>query len=577
MNDLQTTKHILLTSVGVSGPKETRYEHAGTEERGRFSAFGLWKLLPQGQRPDEFWFLLTPRARRTSWEAIQAEAARIDVPVVPVDLTGDADDTRDFLEETAGKLPTGCRVTLNVTEGLRHHAFLFYALALYLTAFRDVLIEGVWYCRLDTDNAEDPKPVIDLKPVLHLARWFHALAVFQETGSLRDVAHGMPDDDARRLAHDLSFFFQNGMPVEAGDAAARLLALADGTPLVTGVPLAEELQTLILSEIGQLAGAIFEPHPNSDEPSKRQLPLTDAELHRQAKFIERYFESGQLNLAFGLLREWIVNWIAVHQDAAAVWLHRPSRESIEDNLGGLAEVLKAKDPADAKKKRYRHAAVRDRLSPEQRAWAKRWNSVCDIRNALQHHGMKPAVFEPHRADIQNCKEDWETWSHWNNPPEFGGGRGRLLICSIGLTPGVLYSALAHVKPDRALVICSNDSAVAIEEAVNKAETPVEITRLPMNDPYTGIDELAPLVEAASTWLFEADGIHANLTGGTTLMGVVVSRLVQRAEREYRRPVREFVLIDKRLPEQQREDPWRLGDINYLDCQTETGSEERSEL
>jgi hypothetical protein len=85
----------------------------------------------------------------------------------------------------------------------------------------------------------------------------------------------------------------------------------------------------------------------------------------------------------------------------------------------------------------------------------------------------------------------------------------------------------------------------------------------MDDPYTGIDAFSSLVQAASTWLFDADEIHGNLTGGTTLMGVLVSRLVQRAEREYQRRVREFVLIDKRLPEQQRQDPWQLGDIHYL--------------
>ncbi len=86
----------------------------------------------------------------------------------------------------------------------------------------------------------------------------------------------------------------------------------------------------------------------------------------------------------------------------------------------------------------------------------------------------------------------------------------------------------------------------------------------MTNAFTGIDEFASLISDASAWLFEADEVHANLTGGTTLMGALVGEFVKRAAREYQRPVREFVLIDKRSPEQQRTDPWRVGDIHYMD-------------
>jgi len=81
-----------------------------------------------------------------------------------------------------------------------------------------------------------------------------------------------------------------------------------------------------------------------------------------------------------------------------------------------------------------------------------------------------------------------------------------------------------------------------------------------------VGEFDGLIDDASRWLFEADEIHANLTGGPTLMGVLVGELVKRASREYQRPVRECLLIDPRPPEQQRTDPWQLGDIHYLDDQ-----------
>ncbi|MFW6106645.1 MAG: hypothetical protein ACOC8H_00645 [bacterium] len=301
----------MLSSVGTSGPKPLSYAYAGAEREAKFSAFGLWKLLPESDRPNEILFLVTPQAKRAAWHDIENEAATLGITMAPIDLPSDsADDTRQFLEIAAEKIPSRCRLTLNVTEGLRHHAFLFYA--------------------------------------------------------------------------------------------------------------------------------------------------------------------------------------------------------------------------------------------------------------LQHHGMKPAVFEPHRKDILRVEEDWRGWTQWRSPQQFGGGHGKLLICPIGLTPGVLYSALKHTAPDRVLVICSAQSAANVEEACQHAGSQAPVSRLQMREIDRGVDEFDGLIAQASLWLFEADEIDANLTGGTTLMGVLVSRLVARAQREYQRPVRECVLIDPRTPEEQRNDPWRLGEIHYLD-------------
>ncbi|MEX1027449.1 MAG: hypothetical protein WD049_05510 [Candidatus Paceibacterota bacterium] len=109
------------------------------------------------------------------------------------------------------------------------------------------------------------------------------------------------------------------------------------------------------------------------------------------------------------------------------------------------------------------------------------------------------------------------------------------------------------------------------ETLSKAASPGDVLRCTMTNDYTGIEEFASLVHSASLWLFEADEIHANLTGGTTLMGVLVGELVKRAAREYQRRVREFVLNDQRPPEEQRTAPWQLGAIHYLDGQTEERS------
>lgn len=567
-------QHILLSDVGANKPRVTRYQIGDSQCESHFSALALWKLLPNGQRPDQVRFLLTPEAEQAARNQIETEARNAGVPVEFIELPGNEtpDDSRVLLERVAKTIPKGCRLTLDVTQGLRHHAFLFYALALYLSEFRDVHISGAWYCRWEISRDENiPRPFINLKPVLDLAHWFHALAVFRETGSLREIVHRVPDGDLRNLVSRLSLFFVNGMPLEAGDAASRVVKCADENQLVSDVPLAHELNDVLIKEIQPFAGSEFDANPACHERQKKRIALTDEELARQARFIDRYFETGQLNLAFGMLREWIVNKLA-RDGGKDSWLERPARQAIEHWLGGLGEVIKAKDPTDPKKKRYLHQSIRESLTDDQKTWGKRWNRVADIRNALQHHGMKAAVFEPQRSDIQSARIDWAKRAEWTGISQFGGGGGKLLICPIGLTPGVLYSALTQTKPDRAIVVCSRESKLDIDEAVSRAKSdadtlPLErggVLPLEMNDIHRGVAEFPSLLDQASRWLFEADEIDACLTGGTTMMGVLVTRLTSRAAREYQRPVKQFVLIDPRTPEEQRSDPWQQGDIHFLD-------------
>jgi hypothetical protein len=119
-------------------------------------------------------------------------------------------------------------------------------------------------------------------------------------------------------------------------------------------------------------------------------------------------------------------------------------------------------------------------------------------------------------------------------------------------------------------VCSKSTQGFVAEAIEKVramhdqtdEPHLETQELIMDDPHAGIGEFDPLMESSFKWLAESDEVIANLTGGTSLMGVLVSRLVKEAENLQKR-VQEFVLIDKRPFEQQQKNPWELGAINYL--------------
>ncbi len=237
------------------------------------------------------------------------------------------------------------------------------------------------------------------------------------------------------------------------------------------------------------------------------------------------------------------------------WLGYSNRKPFERRLGATA------------------AYVRDDVGIEptvaQREFGKFWNQLCDeLRNAMLHHGMRPPSMEVPPKSLESVREYWNRLRRGEvELPEFGGGAGRLLISPQGNQPGVLFSALKTVQqsdqpPDRCLVICSGQSAETVTEAARRAGYDGLWEKLVLEDPYGGFSEIDRLVAGARRWLFEADTVLANLTGGTTLMGVLVQQLVEQAQR-LDRPVRRFALIDRRPPAEQDAHPYVQSEHHWL--------------
>jgi hypothetical protein len=529
--------------------KETRYELNKKYADSLFSCFAIWNLLPEDNRPDKILFLLTPRAKESAYSKIVmvAEDHGIEIGFIKLPSEEVVDDSAEFLRLVANAIPQGSQLTIDVTQGLRHHAFLFYALAVYLGEFRETEILGAWYCRYETGT--ESKPFIDLMPVLDLYRWFHALGVLRETGSLNALSKLVNCKNKRNPFEMFSSLFLTGMPIEAGVWATTLVErIESDSELLPEMPLIDEIKRKIIDELNLFSGGKI------SKRWKTSLPLTDKELHRQAAYIDKYLATEQLNLAFGLMREWVINKILLTNNKSE-WLNRRGgRLPIEHMLGGLRKVFETKsDP------------VQGLLSDEHSKWAELWDKLTNVRNMLQHHGMNPDEFKTDNGSIKYLRRTWPELQKWPIPPSFGGGAGKLLISPLGQSPGVFYSALKIVQPDRCMVICSNETRESITKACEQAEWSGSIEYLVMENPHTGFDEFKKkLKRKASIWLFEADEIHAGLTGGTSLMGALVGELAYLAGRNYQRDVRKFVLIDKRSPVKQRESPWEIGEICYLE-------------
>ncbi len=577
-------KHILLTSLGLRAIPTTYQWNGKPHIEAPLTPLALVQFLDPSEQPNRVVAMVTDGASDETWPVFNVGIKNIlKIQPEPIDIPDgkSPDEIREILEKVAQKIPEGAELTLDVTQGFRHFPFIFYALVLYLTSLRGVKIRGAYYGMVET---ADPKPIIDLQPLLELPEWFHAVRMFRDQGTTEPVAQLLKpladmlnekkvalfkagnmsagkkwDTQFKQVNNSVeslgkhAFAYESALPLELRKVSRVLIDAICTLPDIDSPnlpPLAKELTDAIVSVADKTA--FVKPPPKVRW--KKTVTLNENELARQAGMIDLYLERGQLPLAAGLMREWVVSWAILKSGKpkeVGKWLDRDVRLRYERRLGALGAF--ARDEA--------FKAIR---SSEQKAFGDFWNQLADLRNTLHHHGMRYDSLEQPPGYLESVQEFWDQLKAGKiKLPKLGGGSGRLLLSPQGTRPGVLFSALKVAEPGTSLVICSADSARDICKAAKEAGFGGDIDQIILTDPRGGFREIKTVVEQARPHLLKADEIAANMTGGTTLMGLIIQRLTEEAQK-LDRPVRRFALIDRRSPDEQDSDPYVQGDFHWLD-------------
>ena len=585
-------EHILLTSLGLRAIK-TEYEWNGKKATTGLTPLALVQLLDKEQLPDHVVTVVTEGAKRETWQLFRAgicQTLKFSPEIVEIPDGNSSDEIRQILESVAKRIPEGADLTLDVTQGFRHFPFIFYALVLYLKSLRGVTIRGAYYGMIEGPPRDAPKPIIDLQPLLELPEWFHAVQMFRDQGTTKPMAQLLQpladmlnaetselfkrgdreagsklSGQAKQIKNSVdwleryAFAYESALPLELGKASKGLIDSIQKSPTVDSVdlpPLFAELNESIATAAEKSA---FGKRPSNAGDWKRKPPVVlDAdELERQARMIDIYLDRDQLSLGVGLMREWVVSWTIWKSGNKAdieKWLnHREVRLQYERRLGAIGTFA-------------RTPAFSTTITPEQKTFGAFWNDLGhQLRNALLHHGMRVEALEERPKLLEKVRDFWNGLRQGRNElPLLGGSHGKLLISPQGTRPGVLFSALKVTHPaDTCMVICSSASISSITDAASHAAFVGKTEPIELVDPHGGFDEITKAVDQVRPYLLEADEVVANMTGGTTLMGIIVQQLVEEAQK-LDRPVRRFVLIDRRPPAQQDQDPFVQSDCHWLD-------------
>ncbi len=553
----------LICSIGRRS-SSTSYRLGNRQETSSFAPAALARLLElTGARAT----ILATRddqvQQRAGELAAELQGAGLDTAIVDIPDGRDETEIYGIFDALVQAAPEDEEVILDVTFGLRHLPFIYLAALTYLSALRGVPIGGIYYGPFELpDTTTNTVDFVDLRPLLDLTNWYHAIQSANDSGDLRRIAGLFNTKDAlpvqthaSEAARKLAAALASGLPVESGIQAARLRkplgkVLRD---TATPAPLRLGLERLAVQ------AHLWAVPP--EKLGKREIELTEAELHRQLTLAGWYITGQAVPSALLLLREWVVNYALWSLGVTRGWLERPARSTAERAVRVLHERANVAP-----------------LSGAQQGLANLWEKIADARNELGHVGMRPIEITPDivraREYLKQCQALLDA-----GPMRFdtGGKGGTLLVSALGNSPGLLFSAvsLLEPRPDELIVLVSKESRAKLGEALERSgrsdllETAVV---LEMADALEGYNEHKTLISSTvKVQLAAASNVVINLTGGTTVMQYVLSKVAAEAVRLGAAPVR-IALVDRRPTEEQRANQYVLGKLITIE---ETSSAEEA--
>lgn len=570
-----TTKLVCAIGAGQKPYEVTTYHFGETKKTTNLAPIAVGCCAVEPSKDLELVTLLTKEADDQYSKQLETEAENEGWSFTKVEIRDGKSEEElwKIFDAFGGHLEENDEIVLDLTHGFRHIPALLLSATQYYTVRKDLNLLGIFYGAWEARNKNNESPIFDLTPLYDLSEWTYGVRLLRDyqfpapLGEMLDKVQRRSHRDPRYRSNrftklqkvgnslqNLESPLVSGIPLEAGFEARRALDNAhSGEEELYRIPpmmepwreLKEQLESFRLQDTGD----------------KGDVLLTLEELRRQGQLIEGYLESDNLWAAANLLREWIISAIIFYSGDTKSWLdYGKRRKPVERKLGALSTWTEDKNKPLGKA-----------LTEEQKELVGFWQRVSRRRNALAHAGMQeemmkfqPETFRQPFEELWTKLEDEEFWS-----VEIEGKTEEVwLISPLGTTPGALFTAIKKTRPDRLLIVTSEQGKGLAPEVLRAAEREdLSPCFAVLEDPFNGFEEGRKLAgslrrEHGLDWI-RAKQIVVNLTGGTTCLGWAVGRLGENLKRMSLES-RAVACIDRRSPEEQREYPYVEGEVIDID-------------
>ncbi|GAB4263979.1 hypothetical protein [Thermincola ferriacetica] len=142
---------------------------------------------------------------------------------------------------------------------------------------------------------------------------------------------------------------------------------------------------------------------------------------------------------------------------------------------------------------------------------------------------------------------------------------RILISPLGMSKGLLYSALVRIKPSFVFIITSAEAVGPLEEIKARAGFNGDVCSVITDDPFDCYKEKEEVFRRIFGILSAGKGkkkIEVNITGGTTAIQYIVQYCSNKLK-ENGFDVTEYALIDRRPADEQKNNPYTVGELIVL--------------
>jgi len=395
----------LLTFFGIANYSVTIYRWNDLEVMSPYSSIASCDFL----KPDQLLVFLTKEAKENEHygKMIAAVPGSIEILPVTIPLGKDEPELWEIFQTITSYVAPGEDVAFDITNGLRSFPLVGFLAAAFLRSSFHVNLKAVLYGAFDVGRARGDgiTPVFDLSPMLELLDWAEGADRFNRTGDSRFLAsllkkkHGQlgkqSQKDPARLAaikplSDLSATLENLSeatrfirPLAAIDEAAKVDALIEQSrpELMTHDTTAPF--SLLLENIR----AGYQPFAGITDASV--TINVKVSLQHQLALIAWYIEREYWVQAITLCREWLVSWTML-QMCLTEMVNKDDRSRVENALNSLAHHSNQDNPD----------VIALSRRPDAKAIMKLWKTTTDIRNDIDHAGMRPGPASPTRLKNQ---------------------------------------------------------------------------------------------------------------------------------------------------------------------------------
>ena len=535
----------IISFLGTNDYDPTVYEFPHRLE----TSFFLQALIESFETvPEKVSVLVTKEAEVKNYYKLEAALRSSGFPTerlqpVRIPFGSTPEELWEIFDQVINLIEPGEEVVFDITHSFRFIPVIILIIVLYLQTAKDVRLRELYYGVYRKGLAVSP--VFRFSEFLDMLDWLKGAQALTDFGDSQLLGRKLSEIQDRIRKE------QRGEPTQLKKLGEALGNMTDGLRFIRPQQVMTDLAELI-KEYGWEGNNRAQLETELEQWAKPFTLLMDRiiedyegitqeSLGGYFALIDWYRRHGYYDLALTLLRETFVT--------ACVWQNggEQGRSEFEFRLRRQAEN-QLNDFADFQKGH---------------PLGQVWRELRDLRNDFAHCGFRQNCCKPQKLRdsleklLAKAKfvlfDDlcWRDFEAYHSPVH------RVLLTPVGMSPGLLYSALKQLKPEQAIVLTSEGALANLNQAVKAAEYQGGLNYVVAKDPFRCFsdEELVGKCWQAITLPLPFE-LVVNITGGTTALQYVANKFY----RLFRGCKRLVALVDERSVEEQRNDPYQLGEV-----------------